>query len=57
MIRNKHTGKFERVTDPARILAVLNGEPQGRHEQWEIWTRDPDTSAFVDLMNRALGNG
>lgn len=52
--RNRKTGKFERVTDPNRIIQVLNGDPKRQHEVWEIWTRDPDTSAFTDLMNRAL---
>jgi hypothetical protein len=40
------------VTDPDRIIEVLNNK--GRHEVGEIWTRDPDTNAFTDLMNRAL---
>lgn len=54
VIRNKNTGKFERVTDPKRIIQLLNDDAKGQHETWEIWTRDPDTSAFTDLMNRAL---
>jgi hypothetical protein len=54
VIRNKTTGKFERVTDRERIVAVLNGG-KNAHEVWEIWTRDPDTGAFRDLMNCALG--
>ena len=32
---------------------MLN-DAKSQYEVWEIWTRDPDTSAFTDLMNRAL---
>jgi hypothetical protein len=54
VIRDKTTGKFVRVTDPNRIMRVINGGKNAQ-EVWEIWTRDPDTGAFTDLMNRALG--
>jgi hypothetical protein len=46
VIRDKTTGKFVRVTDPNRIMRVINGGKNAQ-EVWEIWTRDPDTGAFT----------
>lgn len=50
-LRNKQ-GQFERVTDPKIIEAALNSGDQGSY-YW-IFTKDPSTQAFTDLMNRAL---
>ena len=53
VVREKD-GKFKRVTNPATITRILNA-PNGRYEYYDIWTRDPSTQAFKDLMDRALG--
>jgi hypothetical protein len=53
VVRNKKTGKFERVTNPDQMVAVLNNEAES--EVWELWERDPSTQAFTDLINRTLG--
>ena len=53
VLREKNR-KFKRVTDPATITHILNA-PEGRYEYYDIWTRDPSTQAFKDLMDRALG--
>ena len=52
MLRDPKTGKFERVTDEASILAALNA-PQGESHYY-IYTKDPSIQAFTDLMNRTL---
>jgi hypothetical protein len=52
VVRNKKTGKFERVTNPDQMVALLNHESES--EVWELWERDPSTQAFTDLMNRTL---
>ena len=52
MLRDPKTGKFERVTDEASILAALNA-PQGESHYY-IYTKDPSIQAFSDLMNRTL---
>ena len=49
VIRDKHTGKFLRVTE-AMVKAKL-----GRDEETiEVWEKDPSVQAFTDLMNRAI---
>ena len=53
VVREKD-GKFKRVTNPATITRILNA-PNGRYDYYDIWTRDPSTAAFKDLMDRALG--
>ena len=50
MLRDPKTGKFERVTDEAGIDAALASEGQA---VW-IYTKDPSTPAFTDLMNRTI---
>jgi leucyl aminopeptidase (aminopeptidase T) len=45
--RDKKTGQFVRVTAEQAGKA-----PKGSVE--EVWEKDPSTSAFADLMNRAL---
>ena len=47
-------GKFKRVTHPATITRILNA-PKGQYEFFDVWTRDPSTPAFKDLMDRAFG--
>jgi len=39
VIRNKNTAKFERVTDPKRIIQLLNDDTKGQHETWESGRR------------------
>ena len=48
-----------RVLNRAAVLKIggdagLNA-PNGRYDYYDIWTRDPSTAAFKDLMDRALG--
>jgi hypothetical protein len=50
LLRNKTTGKFERITDPDKIEAAMNAD----EEYYLIYTKDPNVQAFTDLMNRAL---
>jgi hypothetical protein len=50
-LRNRQ-GQFEQVTDPKMIAAALNIGEEGTY-YW-IFTKDPSTQAFTDLMNRAL---
>jgi len=50
LLRNKSTGKFERITDPDKIEAAMNAD----EEYYRIYTKDPNVHAFTDLMNRAL---
>ena len=46
--RDKHTGKFIRVTE---AMAKLK---QGQDEEIiEVWEKDPSVQAFTDLLNRA----
>lgn len=50
MLRDPKTGKFERVKDEAGIDTALKSEGEA---MW-IYTKDPSTQAFTDLMNRTL---
>ena len=52
VLREKNR-KFKRVTDPATITHILNA-PEGRYEYYDIWTRDPSTAAFKDLVDRTI---
>lgn len=54
MLRDKKTGKFERITELAQIQAALNAEDAEEGGSYYIWTKDPSVQAFTDLMNRAL---
>lgn len=51
-LRDAKSGRFERITDPAMIEAALNAGEEGRY-YW-IFTKDPNTQAAQDLLNRAL---
>lgn len=48
--RDKQTGKFRRLT--AEALASF--EEGGEREVVEVWEKDPNVSAFTDLLNRTL---
>lgn len=54
MLRDKKTGKFERITEQAQIEAALNADDAQEGSSYYIWTKDPSVQAFSDLMNRAL---
>lgn len=54
MLRDKKTGKFERITELAQIEAALNADDAEEGSSYYIWTKDPSVQAFTDLMNRAL---
>lgn len=51
IVRNKATGKFEKVTETMAKLKV--GQDSDR-EVVEVWEKDPSVHAFTDLMNRAI---
>lgn len=46
------TGKFSKITSQAEVERLLTEGREGKH-YW-IFTKDPSTPAFTDLMNRAL---
>ncbi len=54
ILRDPKTGKFERVTDPDRIVEALNADEAKQGSTFYIHTKDPSVQAFTDLMNRAL---
>lgn len=54
ILRDPKSGKFERVTDPDRIVEALNAEGAEQGSTFYIHTKDPSTQAYTDLMNRAL---
>jgi hypothetical protein len=47
--RDKHTGKFLRVTE-----AMARVKLKAHEELVEVWEKDPNVAAFADLLNRAL---
>lgn len=49
VVRDKNTGKFLRVTE-----AMARVKLKGHEELVEVWEKDPNVSAFADLLNRAL---
>jgi len=49
--RDKHTGKFIRVTE---AMARHKQAEADNEEIIEVWEKDPSVPAFTDLMNRAL---
>ena len=51
-LRDAATGQFRRITDPCEIEQALNSGDEGKH-YW-IFTKDPSTPAFTELLNRAL---
>ncbi len=50
MVRAKNGGKFLRVTES--MAKAKLGEDE---EIVEVWEKDPNVTAFADLMNRTLG--
>ena len=49
LLRNKKTGKFERVVKDMDKLDLQEGQ-----ESIEVWQKDPSVHAFTDLMNRTI---
>jgi hypothetical protein len=49
-VRDKGTGRVRRVAAPNANVELGRDE-----EAIEVWTKDPSTRAFSDLMDRALG--
>ena len=52
--RNKKTGKFVPLTEATAAAKLVGGEDDG-DEVVELWAKDPNVSAFTDLMNRTFG--
>ncbi len=52
VLRDKKTGKFVRLGKDA--LEKLVSQDQESLEQVEIWEKDPNVTAFTDLLNRAI---
>jgi len=50
--RDKH-GRFTKIEDEATVERLLTEGLEGEH--YYIFTKDPSTAAFTDLINRALG--
>ena len=51
VVRDKHTGKFLRVSEG---MARSKEKLKPNEETIEVWEKDPSVAAFSDLMNRAL---
>ena len=49
--REKKTGKFKRMTEADAILKL--GQ-ESETEVIEVWEKDPNVSAYTDVLNRAL---
>ena len=55
MLRNPEDGTFKRLTDPAEIDAALAHPDAKEGSSYWIYTKDPQTPAAIDLLNRATG--
>lgn len=51
--RDKATGKFTRLT--AEQAEMLGTVEQDDSKAIEVWEKDPNVTAFADVLNRALG--
>jgi hypothetical protein len=49
VVRDKHTGKFVRVTE-----SMAKAKLGSQEELVEVWEKDPSVQAFTDLLNRAI---
>ena len=54
MLRDEQTGEFRRVMDPDQIERALNSPGAAEGSTYWIFSKDPSTPAFTDLMNRAI---
>jgi hypothetical protein len=50
MMRDRKTGKFERITGDAK---QIDKALKSKNAFW-IYTKDPNVQAFTDLLNRAI---
>lgn len=50
--RDKH-GRFTKIENEQEVERLLSEGTENEH--YYIFTKDPSTAAFTDLMNRALG--
>ena len=55
MLRDPETGQFKRLTDPTEIDAALAHPGATEGSSYWIYTRDPDTNARKDILDRAIG--
>jgi hypothetical protein len=53
--RDPVTGQWTRVTDPARLEALLNDPVSSQRTTWTVYTRDPDLDALRTLLAWQLG--
>ena len=53
MARSKKGGQFKRVTE-ATAKAYADGMLSQEDDIIEVWEKDPNVSAFTDLMNRTI---
>ena len=49
--REKHTGKFRKLTEAEATLAIGN---ESETEVIEVWEERPNVQAFTDLLNRTI---
>lgn len=54
VLRNKTTGKFVRVSG-SMAKALSESADAEQLEKLEIWEKDPNVNAWMDLCNRAFG--
>lgn len=55
MLRDPESGQWIRLTEQAQIEAALNAEGAEEGKTFWIHSKDPDTQAAADLLNRAIG--
>lgn len=55
MLRDPESGQWIRLTEQAQIEAALNAEGAEEGKTFWIHSKDPDTQAAADLLNRTIG--
>jgi hypothetical protein len=55
IVRNRMTGKFEKVSKEQMDALLANPDSSSTLEFIEVWDKDPNVAAFTDLLNRAIG--
>lgn len=55
MLRDPENGQFKRLTEPTEIEQALNAPGAAEGSTYWIYVKDPQTPAFVTLMDRAIG--
>jgi hypothetical protein len=51
--RHKASGKFEKLTEEQAEALMAGGESE--YVAVEVWEKDPNVTAFTDLINRLVG--